>query len=243
MEEAYSLSNYLPNSYKRVADSDYIDFLWDAFQSNYEKEKYQFAYLSFHMLFMSFVYFNVWQIKNNLGDDFRKALTLKDNQRESDFLGATSPFVFWKENERSIFGFFKLVGCPKEKIGNYKKMVNLRNDIAHTNGNIFFDNEVSLLEKVEELLRYVAEIQSYSKGVIQECYKRFLLSSWDEETREYLVLEDQIQEVLIHDNFLSAEDIKFCLEFEINSLSAKTEFDSMKQVHNVFMDAFSDEEA
>lgn len=242
MEEAYSLSNYLPNSYKRVADSDYINFLWDAFQSNYEKEKFQFAYLSFHMLFMSFVYFNVWQIKNNLGDDFRKALTLKDNQSESDFLGATSPFVFWKENERSIFGFFKLVGCPKEKIGNYKKMVNLRNNIAHTNGNIFFDNENSLLEKVEELLRYVEEIQSYSKEVIQECYKSFLLTSWNEETREYLDLKDQIQEMLIHDNFLSAEDLKFCFEFDINSISTEQEFESIRHIHELIIQTYSDGE-
>ena len=37
--------------------------LWDAFEMNYTNGKYQFAFLAYHMLTMSFVYFNIWQIK------------------------------------------------------------------------------------------------------------------------------------------------------------------------------------
>ena len=38
-------------------------FLWDAFETNYTHGKYQFAFLAYHMLTMSFVYFNLWQIR------------------------------------------------------------------------------------------------------------------------------------------------------------------------------------
>ena len=62
MEEALELGNYLPLSFKTRSEQDYLRFLWEAFESNYENERYQFAFLAYHMLTMSFVYFNIWQI-------------------------------------------------------------------------------------------------------------------------------------------------------------------------------------
>ena len=48
---------------KTRSEQEYIEFLWDAFESNYTHGKYQFAFLAYHMLTMSFVYFNIWQIR------------------------------------------------------------------------------------------------------------------------------------------------------------------------------------
>src|ERR1019366_1170772 len=58
MEEAAELANYLPLSFKTPKEQEYIEFLWDAFETNYKHGKYQFAFLAYHMLTMSFVYFN-----------------------------------------------------------------------------------------------------------------------------------------------------------------------------------------
>jgi hypothetical protein len=63
MEEAAELANYLPLSFKTPKEQEYIEFLWEAFETNYTHGKYQFAFLAYHMLTMSFVYFNIWQIK------------------------------------------------------------------------------------------------------------------------------------------------------------------------------------
>ena len=63
MEEAAELANYLPLSFKTPKEQEYVEFLWDAFETNYTHGKYQFAFLAYHMLTMSFVYFNIWQIK------------------------------------------------------------------------------------------------------------------------------------------------------------------------------------
>lgn len=60
MEESFELGNYLPLSFKTPTERDYIAFLWDAFESNYSKGNYQFAFLAYHMLTMSFIYFNIW---------------------------------------------------------------------------------------------------------------------------------------------------------------------------------------
>src|SRR3990172_4139063 len=63
MEEAAELDNYLPLSFKTRSKQEYIAFRWDAFETNYTHGKYQFAFLAYHMLTMSFVHFNIWQIR------------------------------------------------------------------------------------------------------------------------------------------------------------------------------------
>jgi len=74
MEEAAERGNYLPLSFKSPKEQEYIEFLWDAFETNYTHSKYQFAFLAYHMLTMSFVYFNIWQIKQTEPGDFSKGL-------------------------------------------------------------------------------------------------------------------------------------------------------------------------
>jgi hypothetical protein len=56
----------------------------------------------------------------------------------------TSPFTFSSIPERTIFDFFKLTNLTDSCIGNYKKIVDLRNDCAHSNGNIFFNGQEAL---------------------------------------------------------------------------------------------------
>jgi hypothetical protein len=131
MEEAAELSNYLPLSFKTPKEQEYIEFLWDAFETNYTHGKYQFAFLAYHMLTMSFVYFNIWQIKQTEPKDFAMGLIGFGKDIEKSLLEATSPFVFSTVNERSILRFLKLIACDNSKIGTYAKLVDDRNDTAH----------------------------------------------------------------------------------------------------------------
>ena len=134
MEEFYEIMRYLPASYKSEKDGEYIVYLRDSFEQNYQNEKYQFALLASHMLYMSFVYFSVWQIKNSRPDDFAKSLIGFSKDDEKELLEASNPFTFWKVSEARIFRFLKLVGCENEDIGKFSKLVQQRNDIAHPNG-------------------------------------------------------------------------------------------------------------
>jgi len=121
MEEAAELNNYLPLSYKSPEEQEYISFLWEAFDTNYTHGKYQFAFLAYHMLTMSFVYFNIWQIKQTIPCDFEKGLISFGKEAEKNLLEATSPFVFSSVNERTILRFLKLIACDNGKIGTYVK--------------------------------------------------------------------------------------------------------------------------
>lgn len=230
MEEAYEILNYLPIRFKQQSEEEYMKFLWESFQSNYENEKYQFSFLAYHMLFMSFVYFSIWQIKTIRNNDFEKIrLGFKE-----DIGKATSPFGFSVEDERKIFDLLKYLCVShsdvKALIGNYKKLVDERNNIAHANGNIPFRNETYLSTKITEIIRYTHEIQQYSKPIIMERFASFLIESQDEEIRQFYDLSEQINEVLIHENYLSKKDLDFCLGYDIANLADQPKFSEIERI-------------
>jgi hypothetical protein len=238
MEHATELNKYLPISFKTESEQDYIIFLWEAFETNYTNGKYQFAFLAYHMLTMSFVYFNIWQIKQTEPSDFAKAMIGFNKNMEKELLNATSPFTFWRVNESSVMRFFKLIGCNNEKIGSYAALVKERNDTAHTNGNIFYNDPSSIDRKLTEILRVVDEIQNHSRPIIESCYKKFLCDNYNSEEHEYANTVDQIREILIHPNYFSEKDIAICLEFDIDSLSEHGSFSAIKELHDTLVSIY-----
>lgn len=231
MEEFFELGNYLPLSFKTPTERDYIAFLWDAFDCNYSKGNYQFAFLAYHMLTMSFIYFNIWQIRQARPDDFEKGLIGFKREDEKSLWSATSPFVFSEVGESSILRLLKLINCDNSKIGTYAKLVKDRNEIAHSNGNIFFSTEEALEKKITETLRVVSEIQSYSKPIIEQTYREFLLHNYDPEVREYPENTDQIREVLIHGNYLSQKDIDICIGYNLSVIADNPEIENIRSLH------------
>ena len=234
MEEAYALEGYLPLSFKTKSEQEYLAFLWEAFETNYTHGKYQFAFLAYHMLTMSFVYFNIWQIKQTEPGDFAKAMIGFNKDLEKELMDATSPFTFWRVNESSVMRFLKLIGCDNGKVGSYAALVKERNDTAHTNGNIFFSTQAALDTKITEILRVVDEIQTHSVPTIQRCYARFLEEGNNPDDREYSDDADQIREVLIHGNYLSQKDIEICAAFDIlqhEELEMHTNFPGIESLH------------
>jgi hypothetical protein len=238
MDEAAELGNYLPLSFKSPKEQEYIKFLWDAFETNYTHGKYQFAFLAYHMLTMSFVYFNIWQIKETDPKDFAMGLIGFGKDIEKSLLEATSPFVFSAVNERTILRFLKLIACDNGKIGTYAKLVDDRNESAHPNGNIFYSTQEALDTKITEILRVVEEIQTHSKSVVEHCYREFLLQNHDPEEREYPEAADQIREVLIHGNYMSRRDVDICLEFDLAGLKEHDGIEGIGTLHEALVKEF-----
>ena len=109
MEEAAELANYLPLSFKSPKEQEYIEFLWDAFDTNYTHGKYQFAFLAYHMLTMSFIYFNIWQIKQTEPKDFAMGRCEVDDASDDGFSGrartgpiaSPRPSLRWRKHHGS----------------------------------------------------------------------------------------------------------------------------------------------
>lgn len=240
MEEALTIFDYLPLSHKKPSEEEYLTFLWESFEVNYEAKKYPFAFIAFNMLYMSFVYFEVWQIKQNRRKDFEMAMVGFDKDRERGLIDATSPFAFWSINERSFFRFLKLINCGNDRIGSFAKIVDVRNEAAHSNGNIFFNSQKAIDDKISEVMSHVEEIQNLSKPIIEDCLIDFLKSSWNSEEREYLDDTEQFREALIHKNYLSQKDIELMVNFDITRLYAEDHFMEMKSLFDAFVSEYKD---
>jgi hypothetical protein len=232
MEEALELGSYLPVSFKTRTEQEYVAFLWDAFESNYISGKFEFASLAFHLLYMSFVSFSIWQIRLAREQDFKNALVGFQSESENMLLEADSPFKFYEKlKESQIFRFMKLIGCTNEHVGEFAKFVKRRNRIAHPSGTVFFNDRASIDNEISEMLLEVANIQQHMRPIILEAYGRFLEGSADIDTREYSIPEQEIEASLIHRNYISQKDIEVCLGFDLASLADHPEFESICTLH------------
>jgi len=231
MEDALELESYLPLSFKNPNEQAYVRFLWDIFETNYKHGKFQFAYLAYHMLTMIFVYFNIWKIRRAWPADFQKSLIGFDQDTERKLAETNSPFAFAVVNERAVLRFLKLVNCDNSIIGRCVKLIKQRNEVAHANGNIFFDELGVMDRQLVEVLRIVDQVHIRSRSAIDEIYWRFLSESGSLEDREHEDIDDQIQEVLIRENYMSRKDIEICMDSDVRALDGENGASEIRAMH------------
>ena len=231
MDEAFELGRFLPISFNTVSEEKYIAFLWDSFEVNYSNGKYHFSFLSYHMLMMSSIYFNLWKVKNIRGNDFKNAL-IEFGKDEKDILNASSPFSFSLINERSVFRFLRLFSIDDEKIKRYAKQVDERNKAAHANGVIAFDSQMAIDEEISKIIDIVSEIQESLNLMIREIYFDFLKKNGDRDKWEYTDETDQVREILIHKNYFSESDIAYCSSCEIQDFLKQTDASNIQSLHD-----------
>ena len=240
MEEALRIFDYLPYSYKDQNELDYIINLKETFELNYNDGKYHFAFIAYHMLYMSYVYFEIWQIREVRRDDFDKGM-IGFNIEDENFTKRTDsrPFSLFRINESGVFRFFRLLGCADDEIGNFKKIVKHRNEAAHVNGSRQFATQTFLDTIINDILRHVEKIQSLTFPIIEASFEKFLSESWNSDEREYAVEDDEIKENLIHRHYLSWEDMKQLTRFDINRLSSHPNFTEVNALFEKFKEIYS----
>jgi hypothetical protein len=244
MDEALELNSYLPQSFSNADEEAYLEFLWSAFQTNYDAERFEFASLAFHLIYMSFVSFSIWQIRLARPDPFRLAMVGFRADDEGKLMECATPFKFYdKLKEAQIFRFLKIIGCNNQQIGEFAKFVKNRNKIAHPSGTVFFNDHAAIDAELANMMREVRNIEEHMQPVILEIYATFLRSdSADPELRQYTDLGDEIQVNLVHANYLSAADIRYCRAFEIETLAGKPFHDEMLLLHQALIDIYPDQD-
>lgn len=251
IEDAQRIFDYLPLEYKTQAENEYVAFLWDAFSVNYEKEKYQFAYFAYHMLFMCLVYFQLAKIYLNSPEEIRKLLIFtgkaqsaidnyekkhKEAIRSNMPVPHFDPFSLAAEQERSIVGLFISIGCERETIKRLKTIVDERNNIAHSNGNINFSNQDSFDGKIKEILECIAHIHENTRSIITASTEKFLLDSANPEENEFYDEKDQVREIFAKGNYLSSQDILVAREYPIEQLKDRTDYQYIEKLYKGIVD-------
>lgn len=239
MDEAMRIHDYLPISYANREEEAYIRFLWGAFETNYSAEKYEFANLAFHLLYMSFVCFSVWQIRAARRTDFDKAMVGFQSDVENKLASAETPFKFFENlKETAIFRFIKLVGCDNQQVGEFSKFVKQRNRIAHPSGTVFFNSKENIDAQIEQIMVEIEHIQKHMTPVLHDCLRSFLEQNADPEEWEYSLPKDQIDAALIHAHYFSGKDVDTCIEFDIGAFEDHTSGRSIRELFEAFQDAY-----
>lgn len=243
MDEALELGEYLPQSFANASEQAYLDFLWSAFQTNYKAERYEFASLAFHLLYMSFVSFSVWQIRLARPEPFAMAMVGFRSDEEGSLTDCESPFKFYDRlKESQIFRFLKLIGCSNQQVGEFAKFVKRRNKIAHPTGTVFFNDQAAIDAEIAEMMKEVRNIEAHMKPVILELYSAFLKGdSSDPDLRQYPDYADEVRANLVHADYLSSADIAYCRRFPIETLADQPNFEEMQLLHAALLAAFPDE--
>ena len=220
MEEALELNEYLPYSMAAVNEQSYLQFLWSAFESNYQQGRYEFASLAFHLLYMSFVSFSIWQIRLARPDAFHMAMVGFRAEDEGKITECDSPFKFYdKLKESQIFRFLKLIGCNNEQVGEFAKFVKRRNKIAHPTGTVFFNDQQAIDEEIADMMREVRNIEAHMQPVITELYQRFLIESAGTDELEYGTYAEELTANFIHKAYMSMADLRHCATFDTATLA------------------------
>lgn len=244
MEEALEFEEYLPFSIADSGEQSYMQFLWAAFESNYSEGRFEFASLAFHLLYMSFVSFSIWQIRLARPEPFQMAMVGFQADYETALTGCDSPFKFYdKLKESQIFRFLKLIGCDNAQVGEFAKFVKRRNKIAHPAGSVFFNDEHAISEEIALMMREVRNIEAHMEPIIAELYERFLVESGEAEELEYGTFHQEISANLIHKNYMSGADLKICAAFELATLADKPGFEVIEGLHMEAMALIDSEEA
>jgi hypothetical protein len=236
MEEALELDNYLPSSFANADEQKYLEFLWSAFQSNYEAERYEFASLAFHLLYMSFVSFSIWQIRLARPEPFAMAMVGFD-RHESSLMACKTPFNFYESlKESQIFRFLKLIGCTNAQVGEFAKFVKRRNKIAHPTGTVFFNDQSVIDAEIADMMKEVRNIEAHMQPVIVELYTAFLLGeSSNPDLRQYPDYADEVRANLVHADYLSSADLAYCRDFDITMMADHPHFDEMQLLHGALV--------
>lgn len=236
MEEAYQIFLYLPLHYRNDEEMEYVQYLWKAFENNYHNGQYQFAFMGYHMLFMCFVYFTIWKIKSIHPEDFEKISLGFDDCIEK----SCSPFGYSKENESKILLIFKFWGMD-ERIGEYKKLVKERNNIAHSNGNIFYKDQQSVDYKIAEIIKFCEEIQLKTKATIEQSYKEFLSENYSLEDSAYSALKELLSDEFINKYYISEKDMQLCCKYSISGLASSENYKLICSTHAEVVKLYKEE--
>jgi hypothetical protein len=160
---------FLPLNYFLPVEGEYVTFWWDTYSKNLEERNYHVAFLAFHMLYMTAVYFMLYKLSKIYKSSYEHSLFHMGREDEEYYLGMNSAFSFSKMNEKGVFRFLKIAGADHALILDLSKFIDDRNNAAHAKGAIFFKNDPEGLD--ERTVQYVRALEKIQNLYIDESKK------------------------------------------------------------------------
>ena len=239
-EEIFKIFDYLPELFQDDSEKDYIGALSTAMQTSYENGLYQFAFMQYHMLFMTAVYFVLLKIYWLHEDETKKALYYLLKDHYSEFFGSGNTKngdlffgSFAAISESEVFKILHIKGMDSSLEGELKKLVRERNDYAHANGRLLLTSEEFFLDKITAFNRCIDRVFSLIKDDMMNVYLNLLtdVDFYDPDIRAYMDADQQVQEGIVRAYSLSKYEINWLRKYKIDQLKDHKDYESIKELH------------
>lgn len=239
-EELFDIFAYLPELFQDESEEQYIKALSLAMQTSYENGLYQFAYMQYHMLFMTVIYFVLLQLHTLHHDEMEQALYYLLKDRYNDFYKKENTKndnlyfgSFAAIGESDVFKLLHIVGMDTSLEGELKHLVKERNNYAHANGRLLLTSKEFFLDKIRQFNHCIDRVLKLIKDDILHLYSSILSDPnfYDPDIRAYLDPTQQIQEEIVRTYSMSRFELNWCQNFDIKQLEADENYTSIKELH------------
>ena len=192
---------YLPTEFSDESEEKYIDSLLLATETSFMNRLYQFAYVQYHMLFMTSVYYILLKAYYLHEEELQKGLYYLLKDRYSDFWSESNTkggrlyfgsFAIISEND--VFMLLHTVGINSDLLGELQKLVRKRNKYAHANGQLQLTSDELFIEAIDNYNGQIQHVIDLLKDDMICFYKKIICDPnfYDPEIRAYLDPDEQI---------------------------------------------------
>lgn len=243
-EEISKMMAYLPELFVDNSEERYLQSLWLAVQTSIENDLYQFAYIQYHMLFMTAVYYVLLKVSVLRSDGLNEALyyLLKDRfadfKKPSNTKGGKLYFgSFAIINESDVFMLLRVIGLKNDLLGELQKLVEERNQYAHANGQLQLTSDELLMEKIEDYNKRIEQVFGLLKPLLIELYKDTITQNdfYDPDIRAYIDPDEQIKEEFVRKYSLSRVEINWLRKIKTSDFEDCDGYENVKELHIALM--------
>ncbi|MBQ9685616.1 MAG: zinc ribbon domain-containing protein [Oscillospiraceae bacterium] len=243
-DELFKMLEYLPEEFAEETEEKYIDALMLAAQTSYENGLYQFAYVQYHMLFMTAVYYAILKVSIFHEEELKKALYYLLKDRYADFWKETNTKngklyfgSFALINESDVFMLLRVVGLDSDLLGELQKLVRERNKYAHANGQLQLTSDELFMEALNSYNTKIQKVVELLKTDLIDFYKKTVSDPnfHDPDIRAYLDPDEQMIQEFIKEYSLSRVELNWLRKIRLSDFDGYEGETEIKTLHSALI--------
>lgn len=243
-EELFKMLEYLPEEFGDETEEKYINALVLAAQTSYENGLFQFAYVQYHMLFMTAVYYAILKVSLFHEEELKKALYYLLKERCADFWAETNTKngklyfgSFAIISESDVFMLLRVVGLDNDLLGELRTLVRDRNKYAHANGQLLLTSDALFMEALNNYNAKMKRVSELLKCDMIAFYKRTICDPdfYDPEIRAYLDPDEQIVQEFVKEFSLSRAELNWLRKIRLSDFDGCEGETAIKTLHRALI--------
>lgn len=212
----YKIREYLPIRFVDADANEFLKYLEESYIENIKNQKYQIAFIAFHMLYMTFIYKVKWLLKKQGNVTINQILN--EYSRQNRGVAFNTLFDLSQFNEKQslerLLEYFKF---HINEIRTCKYHVDVRNNCCHASGKIYYKKFSRVEPYIEEEIELVEKIHKKTINDFKKLLDEFLEHSWSRK-----LITGDIKN-WFEENNISQKDLEIIVNFDLPLFRKKSD--------------------